>query len=181
MKKNCKLNFGFLLFFSSSFLACNHQEKQNNEVVIKDKKEFQEKMIRSHQAYLKKENDRIEHYIDSLNKPFKTTGTGLRYHIEKSNGQGEEIKSGDLVFMTYLLNNLEGDTLYQSPENHLQEFRVDYESVESGLHEGIKYLKTGETATLILPAHLAHGVTGDQAAIGPQTTLVYQLTVHKKE
>mgnify|MGYP005851203637 CR=1 FL=1 len=166
----------FILFI----LGCNHQEKKNKADPKADQ-DFRDKIIQSHQAFLEKENSRIDKYIDSLDLEFVKTGTGLRYFIKKEKPQGDTIKSGDHALITYQLMSLEGDTLYTSPEGHVQEFMVDFEDVERGLHEGIKYLKTGESAIFILPAHLAHGITGDQAAIGPQTTLVYHLTVVGKK
>ena len=106
--------------------------------------------------------------------PFSRTGTGLQFYIyQKSNG--DSIKSKNVAFIAYTLTSLEGDTLYKSPEGKLQEFMVDYDNVESGLHEGIKKMRVGEKALFILPAHLAHGISGDNAAIPSQTTLLYNV------
>ena len=65
--------------------------------------------------------------------------------------------------------------LYKTDTERSEHFAVDFDDVESGLHEGVKYMSVGDKAIFILPAHLAHGITGDQAAIPPQSTLVYDL------
>jgi FKBP-type peptidyl-prolyl cis-trans isomerase len=54
---------------------------------------------------------------------------------------------------------------------------VDFDQVESGLHEGIKYMKKGEKARLILPPHLAHGLIGDMNKIPMNATLIYDIQV----
>lgn len=155
------------------FQSCQPEKKK--ESVFANKKDYQDKMILSHQVFLEKEKKRIEHFIDSLKLKFEKTGTGLRYFIEEENEEGDSIVSGDIVFISYTLESIYGDSLYQSPEGMAQEFAVDYDNVENGLHEGVKYMRIGERAILILPTHLAHGITGDQAAIGTQTTLIYRL------
>ena len=49
------------------------------------------------------------------------------------------------------------------------------DNVETGLHEGIKYMKVGEKAKMILPSHLAHGLIGDSKKIPPRSTIVYDI------
>lgn len=164
-----------VLYFSIlfSFLACEKKIKKK-ELPFDSKANYNEVMILSHQEFLKKEKEKIQNYIDSVGLIFEKTGTGLRYHIIMES-DGDSIKTGEIAIITYSLFSLNGDLLYESPKRKLQEFMVDYDNVESGLHEGIQKLKVGEEAILILPAHLGHGITGDQAAIPSQTTLIYKL------
>lgn len=177
MSKNYKHKFalvGTLIFF----LACS-EEKQPKELPFKTKAEYEQTMIRSHQAFLQKEKQKIEDFVQESGLEFKGTGTGLRYHIyQKTNG--DSLQRGDLAIVSYVLKSIEGDTLYTSPQEGNQEFMVDYDNVESGLHEGVKEMKIGEKGIFILPAHLAHGITGDQAAIPSQTTLVYDIHLKAK-
>lgn len=154
-------------------LACG-SEKQRKDLPFKDKQEYEQTMIESHRAFLQIEKEKIQHYIDSLGIPFTATGTGLRYHIYETT-IGDTVKTGDWAAVSYTLTSLSGDTLYKVEEGKKEEFAVDFDIAESGLHEGIKYMKIGERAIFILPAHLAHGITGDQEKIPPQTTLVYNL------
>ena len=140
-----------VLFMLIGFaVACVDERKK--VLPFEDSKDYKMTMILSHQEFLKKEKSRIKIFIDSLGLPFEATGTGLRYSIYQSNA-GDSIQSKDFVFIKYVLTSLEGDTLYQSPQGKLQEFIVDYDNVESGLHEGIKRMRVGEKAYFILPAH----------------------------
>lgn len=161
--------------------ACETEKKK--ELPFSSKEEYEQTIIESHQAFLKKEKRRIDEFVTEMNRlgiQFKATGTGLRYGIYEES-DGDSLKSGDFAYINYVLTNLEGDTIYQSPQGKIQEFAVDYDNVESGLHEGIKQLRVGEKAYLILPTHLAHGITGDQINIPPQTTLVYNLHLVAKK
>lgn len=168
-----------VLFILIGFVvSCADEPKK--ALPFEDSKDYKSTMILSHQEFLKKEKGRIKSFIDSLGLPFEATGTGLRYYIYQTNG-GDSIRSKDFAFIAYVLTSLEGDTLYQSPEGKLQEFIVDYDNVESGLHEGIKRMRVGEKAYFILPAHLAHGISGDNAAISSQTTLVYNVHLVAKK
>ena len=163
-----------LIVFSISLIMSCDQKEPQKKFPYKTKEQFDQVMIESHQQFLQKEKLKIEKFTDSLGLEFFKTGTGLQYHISNSTN-GDTLKSGDLAAINYLLTTIEGDTVYQSPKGQFQEFAVDYDNVESGLHEGIKLMRIGERAIMILPAHLAHGVTGDQAAISAQTTLVYNI------
>ena len=173
MKKTLFVSSVFALIIG--FVACEEQKKTS--LPFDNKKEYDETMIDSHREFLKKEKKRLEQYISSSDYNFKKTGTGLRIAIYAANATGASVKTGDLVLVNYQLTSIEGDSLYASPGSHPQEFAVDYDNVESGLHEAIKLMKVGEKALLILPAHLAHGITGDQAAIPSQTTLLYDVSL----
>lgn len=173
MRKSLTFKSLFILVMVSTWLSCESGEKKK-ELPFASKKEYEDTMIRSHQAFLKKERERINHYIDSIGLNFKESGTGLRYSIYH-HGNGDSLKRGNVAVVQYQLRLLEGDTLYETKEDEVQEFVVEFDQVERGLHEAIKKMSIGDQALLILPAHLAHGITGDQTLIPAQATLVYDL------
>ena len=177
MLKNLGLSWVIALVFCC--IACE-EEKKKKDLPFKSQEEYEQTMIRSHQEFLKKEKQKIKTFVDSSSLPFESTGTGLRYSIYQKE-EGDSIKTGEVAVIQYVLTSIEGDTLYQSPESQFQEFMVGYDNVESGLHEGITKMQIGERAKFILPAHLAHGITGDQAAIPAQTTLVYDVYLAAKK
>lgn len=170
----------FLCFVFMQFSFCSQKKQDKQELRFKSKKEYENVMIQSHRVFLDHEKARIQQFIDSTGKEFDSTGTGLRYHIYK-HGKGDTLKIGDVAIIKYKLSLLDGTEVYQTDKKRLQEFTVDYDNVESGLNEGIKYMNIGDQAIMILPAHLAFGVTGDQAKIPPQSTLVYDLKLVSKK
>jgi len=161
-------------------LQCGQKKEKKEPIYFKNKQEYEEVMIQSHQLFLAKEKDRIEHFIDSVGVEFEKTGTGLRYYIYEK-GEGETLSLGDVAVVKYKLNLLDGTAIYAENSEKIQEFTVDLDNVESGLHEGIKYLHVGDKALLIIPAHLGHGITGDQKSIPSQSTLVFDLALIGKK
>lgn len=159
--------------------AC--EQKSEPKLKVKSKKELRELMISSHKAYLNREKERLDQYTDSLPHSFQQSGSGLRYSVIESSGSNDSIKEGDIAVINYTLLLLNGDTAYQSVEGQPQEFMVEMDDVEAGLHEGIQKIAIGDKAIFVLPAHLAHGLTGDQAAIPIQSPLVYHLELIGKK
>ncbi len=168
------------LLISIGFFACQGEEK-TKKLPFTSKADYEETMIASHKAYLQKERSKISSYIEDSGSDFDSTGTGLRYRIIETNLDGDTLASGEIAVIFYQLKDIEGNLLYETRAELAHEFAVDYDEVESGLHEGIKKMRTGEKAIFILPAHIAHGITGDQAAIPSQTTLVYELYLAGKK
>ena len=165
----------FFFLFTIVLIGCNEKPASNKRIELNNgKNDFEKVLIESHQEFLKKEKQRISEFTDSLKLTFKKTGTGLQYYIYKKT-TGDSIATGEVAVISYRLQSLTGELFYESPKGKLQEFMVDYDNVESGLHEGIQLLKVGEKAYFILPAHLGHGITGDQAAITSQVTLFYDV------
>lgn len=174
-----QFRFIYLILLLGLISACE-TEKKKVELPFESKADYEATIIASHQAFLKKEKAKINAYIDSLGLDFDSTGTGLRYWIYEET-ESDTVKSGDLVVVKYKLKSIEGELLYETNDSLLHEFAIDYDEVESGLHEAIKLMKLGEKGIFILPAHLGHGITGDQAAIPSQTTLVYNLELIGKK
>ena len=58
-------------------VSCGEQPKEK-VLPFESSKDYETKMILSHQEFLKKEKNRISTFIDSIGEPFVSTGTGLR-------------------------------------------------------------------------------------------------------
>lgn len=137
-------------------------------------KELREKLINLNKEFVEKEDVVIDSYVDTLPYEFEKTGTGLRIAIIED-GVGETASVGMLAMVKYRITDLRGKEIYKSEGDKLQSFLVGKDNVEQGLHEGIQKMKVGDVAIIILPSHLAHGLSGDNAKIPPQTALVYEI------
>jgi len=100
------------------------------------------------------------------------TGSGLRYLIYKK-GDGEKAEKGKVVVLDYTLSLITGDVIYSSDKDGKKVFKIGQGDVESGLEEAIHFMHVGDKAKLILPAHLAYGLLGDNNKIPPRSILVY--------
>jgi FKBP-type peptidyl-prolyl cis-trans isomerase len=109
-----------------------------------------------------------------------STGTGLRYWIyEKSDGKLAQ--EGDIVKVEFKVKLLDGTLCYQTDKDEYSVFKVDKSDVETGVQEGIKYMREGEKAKLIIPSHLGHGLIGDLDKIPPMQVLLVDLFLKEIE
>lgn len=106
------------------------------------------------------------------------TGSGLRYFIYE-HGEGEPALPEEYVDVEYKITLLDGTECYATAKDELEEFKVDKSQVESGIQEGIKQMRQGDKAILVVPSHLAHGIVGDMSKIPPLSTLIVDITLVK--
>lgn len=85
---------------------------------------------------------------------------------------------GDVVNYNYNIKNLNGNVIYSKADIKTQTYAMDKEELFTGLREGLKLMKTGETVTFIFPSQKAYGYYGDQNKIGSNTPLICEVTVN---
>ena len=104
------------------------------------------------------------------------TGSGLQYYIYE-HGIGDSILPGNVVELEYDVTLLDGTECYKTKAGEYEELVVDRSEIETGVQEGLKLMRIGDKAKLIIPSHLGHGLLGDQDKIPPLTPLVVDLRV----
>ena len=176
------LNIIVISLFAVVLFSCNNNSGKQQNTVDKQKltqKEMNAILEDANRYWLAQESELIEDYISRQELDMIKTGTGLRYQIHDS-GDGVLIKEGDIVTLEYELRLLNGNLIYSSENDGDKVFLVGRGGVESGLEEAILKLSKNSVATLILPAHLSHGLIGDGNKIPQIATLVYKLKVIDK-
>lgn len=159
-------------------LSCGSEPHYNTpKPLIKDT--LTEPLLQTNKRVSESEKRDIDNFVKRKKWPMTETGTGLRYSIYHEGG-GPQVQSGDLVMVNFEITLLNGELCYSSEETGAEEFVVDHDHVESGLHEAIKYLHVGDKAKIIIPSHLAFGLTGDSDKIPPLSPIVYDLEVLDK-
>lgn len=135
---------------------------------------FEDPLINKNKELSHEEKVAIDAYVKRNNFEMIETGTGVRYMIyEKGNGPAANTK--DIVLIDFDIKLLDGTLCYSSHITGAEEFVVDYDNVESGLHEAIKFLHKGDKAIIIIPSHRAFGLAGDMDRIPPLSTVVYNI------
>ena len=102
------------------------------------------------------------------------TGTGLRFY-KYVEGNGPVAKPGMIARVKFKISLLDGTLCYETTGTETERFKIDKSDIESGIQEGIKLMREGDKAKLIIPSHLGHGLAGDFDKIPPLSAIVVDL------
>lgn len=156
-----------IITFILLLFACSNEVEKAPEINW-----TKEKSTKLNENLALEEDLRIQMYLDSKPKwEMSKTGSGLQYWIYEK-GIGDQARSGLIAQVRYSIEGLEGSVFHKTPEGEIESFLIDKSQIETGIQEGIKLMKIGDKAKMIVPAHLAHGLVGDFEKIPPLTTLV---------
>ena len=103
-----------------------------------------------------------------------STGSGLRYYIYEC-GEGVKATVGLTAQVETDISLLDGTQCYKTASDEMEEFVIDKSDIESGIQEGIKKMRVGDKAKMIIPSHLAHGLVGDMDKIPPLSVIVVDI------
>ncbi len=140
-----------------------------------------EDLIRTNQKIVKDQSAEIEAYLTRRGYKMILTPTGLRYMIYDSSKTGIKPITDDIVEVEYKISLLDGTEIYNSDSTGLLKFQLDKSEVASGFQEAVKYMYEGNRALMIIPAHLAYGLTGDGNKISYYEALVVDTKLVKVE
>jgi FKBP-type peptidyl-prolyl cis-trans isomerase FkpA len=104
------------------------------------------------------------------------TQSGLWYMI-KSEGKGNNFKSDDRILMEYECTLLDGTLCYSSKDTGPKEVILGRTRIESGLDQGLRFLKPGGEAIFIIPPFLAWGLPGDGNKIPARSVVVFTVKI----
>lgn len=147
---------------------------------------FIDKSVERNRELNQKEEDIIQEIINNNpNTTYLASENGFWYHYNTKIEEGTNMpKFGDAVNFNYDIKDLNGKVIYTSEELKTKDYAVDQEELFSGLREGIKLMKAGETVTFLFPSQQAYGYYGDTNRIGTNIPLMCKVTINtitKKE
>jgi FKBP-type peptidyl-prolyl cis-trans isomerase len=155
-------------------ISCQSDKKSKTSLNNLSEKEIKEKLIEANKIAAQKESIQIDGYVSRRKLDVTKTGTGLRYFIYHE-GKGEKAENGKIAVVKYEVSLIDGTVCYSTKEKGTEEFIIGKDNVESGLHEGITYMKVGDKAKIIIPSYLAHGLAGDFKKIPVRSTIIYDI------
>ena len=161
-----------LLIFSYLIIlfSCSQQKKTEKEVDWNQKKSTELNKNLSMEEEINIDLFLEEHKDWEVQK----TGSGLRYWIYE-HGKGARATSSKTAEVELIVELVDGRECYRTDADEVEVFEIDRADIESGIHEGIKYLSIGDRAKFILPSHLAHGLVGDLDKVPPLSILVIDI------
>lgn len=109
----------------------------------------------------------------------KTTATGLQYEV-LTQGDGPVPTAGDRVVVHYTGRLIDG-TVFDSSEERGEPATFGVTQVIPGWVEALQLMNAGSTWRLFIPSELAYGPQGAGGAIGPNQTLIFDVTLLKVE
>lgn len=146
---------------------------QSTGSFIKASAERNKKLFEAEQKQIEAliENQPGHNYIASQN--------GFWYYYNtKIEGDSIRPTFGDIVNFDYEIKDLNGTTIYSRNELKTQDYAMDQQELFSGLREGLKLMKSGETVTFLFPSQKAYGYYGDENRIGTNVPLTIEVTIN---
>lgn len=141
---------------------------------------FMEESIKRNKALYEKEKKMFETYMaQHPENQYMASSNGFWYTYNSAKSTDSITpKFGDIVTFDYNIRRLNGDTIYSKKDLKTKEYAMDQEHLFSGLREGLKLMKTGETVTFLFPSNKAFGYYGDKNKIGVNVPIVCEVTVN---
>lgn len=170
----------YFLLFSAVIIACKSPEarspvQSHSGTFIKESAERNKKIYDDEKKFIGEiiAKDSTHSYISSEN--------GFWYFYNKRDTATTEMPDlGDVVNFTYDIKDLNGSLILSEKENGLQQYKVDQSNQEliSGVREGIKLMKEGETVTFLFPSYKAYGYYGIEEKLGSNIPVQSTVTLH---
>jgi FKBP-type peptidyl-prolyl cis-trans isomerase len=122
--------------------------------------------------------DHIEAFVERVGWDMKVSSTGLWYYVDYR-GDGKTVQPDSRVSYAFASLLLDGQHCYHANADEPMNIVMGKGGVEAGVEEGLLYMREGDSATFIIPPHLAHGNFGDRNKIPGNTVIIYKVTVLK--
>ena len=163
------------------FAACKSPEarypvSQNSGSYIDESVEKNKEMIAQEEDYIKQVMGK------NTDTEYLTSADGFWYYYNDKATDSTNIKTpefGDVVVFDYSISTIEGKPIYAEGEKATREYTIDKEKLFTGLRQGLKLMKKGETVTFLFPSHKAFGYYGDKNKIGSNVPITAKVTLHE--
>lgn len=161
-------------------LSCSSKQPEARKPVSYNSGSFLEASAAKNKEIAAEEKKAILQLIENnKNREYNTSGNGFWYTYQVKSSENDSIypKKGDLVVFEYNLIKLNGDTIYSTEEIGTREYYIDQERIFSGMRQGLKLMREGETVTFLFPSYKAFGYYGDLDRIGKNLPLQSTVTL----
>lgn len=175
-----------ILILLISFTGCKSPEarkpvQRNSGSFIQESVERNKKIIEQEEAVIA-----ALMKLDSTNNYVASENGFWYFYNQKDTLTSTFPRLGDNVTFTYDIKHLNGDIILSEAEIGLQQYKVDQSNQDliSGIRDGIKLMRAGETVTFLFPSHKAYGYYGLENKLGtnvPVQSTVSLLTINSTE
>ena len=156
-----------------SLIACESPVQEEPEIPADT---IREQFVRANQYMHRRHQDHIAAFVTRVGWDADVTPSGL-WIVSEARGEGKRIVEGSQVVYTFASRLLDGTSCYEATEEDPKVVVIGRGDVESGVEEGLRKLREGSEATMIIPPHLAHGNFGDGNRIPGNSVLLYKVRI----
>lgn len=146
---------------------------------------FIKESAKRNKALYKKEEEHIEEIMKAHpENDYLASESGFWYYYNiKDTTTSEMPEIGDIVTITYDIKSLDGTTILSEADNGIQTYKVDLTNQEliSGIRDGVKLMKEGETVTFLFPSYKAFGYYGIEDKLGTNVPVQSTVTLQSIE
>ena len=158
----------FILLVLGVLSSCKNQTTTTNRMTDQ---EINEHLTNVNKIRVQKESQQIDDFVNRHQLKVERTGTGLRIQKYVSVKQVLNPVAHSLATVGYKVYLLDGTMCYSSDSTGLISFRLSEGQEARGMEEGLMMMSPGEKAYLVVPMHLAYGLSGDGNKIPPGSAL----------
>lgn len=148
--------------------GCDRDQRPRSKPMTEDE------LIEFNKKRAGRESEVLDAFAEKQGMDALKTKTGIRYEIYARSGKPDSARTGNAVGVTYTAYLLDS-TLVESTGAKPRFFRVGHDDVISGLHEAVTLTALGDSVRMIIPSHLAYGLTGKSPQVPPNAPLLYDL------
>jgi len=138
--------------------------------------------VEKNKEMIAKEEDDIKKVMEKdPDTEYLTSADGFWYYYNKKSTDSLNTTTpefGDVVVFDYSISSIEGEPIYGEGEKPTREYAIDREKLFTGLRQGLKLMREGETLTFLFPSHKAFGYYGDKNKIGSNVPIMAKVTLH---
>jgi len=171
--------FIILLVFSLTIISCKSPEARRP--VKSTSGSFINKSAERNKELFEKEKEQITAIIKTDDKnDYITSNSGFWYYYNRQDTLKTKMPIvGDHITFTYGVKHLNGSEILSESEIGLQDYIVDQSNQDliSGLRDGVKLMKEGETITFLFPSYKAYGYYGITNKLGANVPIQCTVTL----
>lgn len=169
-----------LTFFGLFIISCKGPEAR--KPIQRTSGSFINKSVERNKKIFELDKARIFELMEANPEhSYITSNSGFWYFYNQQDSISTQTpKFGDQVTFTYDIKKLNGNTILSEKELGLQNYIIDqtHQELISGIRDGIKLMRQGETITFLFPSYKAYGYYGIEEKLG--TNVPIQSTVTLK-
>lgn len=177
-------NLIFIAICCFSIVSCKSPEarrpiQSNSGSFIKESAERNKKIFEEEKDIIEQlmEADSENSYISS------ESGFWYYYNTKADSTSTSSPVFGDQITFTFDIKHLNGAPVLSEEENGLQNYKIDQSNQDliSGLRDGLKLMKEGETVTFLFPSYKAYGYYGIENKLGTNVPVQSRVTLKSIE